>query len=76
MNTSLTEFFASLLLLVAQTALPAISSGQTAQMELPEPRTETAVTAPEPARSKATRKRGFGHTPYYDFGRRPTRAKD
>lgn len=76
MNTSLTEFLASLLILVAQTALPAVGSGQAAVLESPEPRAEMATAQDESPKTRQARKRPVGHTPYYDFGRRNPRAKD
>lgn len=76
MNTSLTEFLASLLILVAQTALPAVGSGQAVHLESPEPRGEMATAQDESPKPRQARKRAVGHTPYYDFGRRNPRAKD
>ena len=76
MNTSLTEFLASLLFLVAQSALPALGTSTQAQMDVPAQRTESSTAEQAPTRSPGTRKRALGHTPYYDFGRRNPRAKD
>ena len=77
MNTSLTEFLASLLFLVAQSALPALGTSAQAQMDVPAQRTESSTAQQAPTRSQqGTRKRALGHTPYYDFGRRNPRAKD
>lgn len=76
MNTSLTEFLASLLFLVAQSAIPALGISAQAQMDVPAQRTESTAVQQTQTRNQASRKRAFGHTPYYDFGRRNQRAKD
>ena len=77
MNTSLTDFLASLLFLVAQSALPALGTSVQAHMDVPTQRTESTSAQQAPTKSpQGTRKRALGHTPYYDFGRRNPRAKD
>lgn len=75
MNSSLTDLLASLLFLVAQSTLPAVLPTQKAQMEDTRPQVTTASQSEQGGKVRSARKR-VSHTPYYDFGRRHTRAKD
>lgn len=76
MNTSLTEILSSLLFLVAQSTLPAVMPTQQVQLGLPSTAVQAAPARTETETKTRPARKRVNYTPYYDFGRRNTRAKD
>ncbi|AVP98255.1 hypothetical protein C7S18_14100 [Ahniella affigens] len=76
MNSSLTDLLASLLFLVAQSTLPAVLPTQKVQLENLRPQVAATATQSDQGGKVRTGRKRVSHTPYYDFGRRHTRAKD
>lgn len=76
MNPSLTDLLASLLFLVAQSTLPAILPAHKAQMEDAHVQVAATVSRTDDGSKTRSARKRVSHTPYYDFGRRHTRAKD
>lgn len=76
MNSSLTEILSSLLFLVVQSVLPAVMPNQQLQLEAVSLHAEVTASSTDTTSKVRTSRKRVSHTPYYDFGRRHTRAKD